>query len=79
MAAENVGIRRRPVDRRPGFNEAAAHGRGKRTGERRLEVDARSFNEAAAHGRGKREQKAAEREQKDAASMRPRRMAAENW
>ena len=66
---------RRPPARR--FNEAAAHGRGKRLWRWAPNPAHGCFNEAAAHGRGKRRQHV-HRAAPDAASMRPRRMAAEN-
>ena len=62
----------------PGFNEAAAHGRGKRRGVRGAGLGSGRFNEAAAHGRGKPSRKAWTRPPRRA-SMRPRRMAAENF
>ena len=54
MAAENApgGSVRTPAP--GGFNEAAAHGRGKRPAPRPQCLTRRGFNEAAAHGRGKR-------------------------
>ena len=60
------------------FNEAAAHGRGKRLPDDGLTDEVRSgFNEAAAHGRGKHAVDGYPRPA-GPASMRPRRMAAEN-
>ena len=62
---------------RPCFNEAAAHGRGKRQAPEVRPRDVARFNEAAAHGRGKRKMPGDYLKPKRA-SMRPRRMAAEN-
>ena len=79
MAAENPG--RWPMISTPPlrFNEAAANGRGKR---RRLHSPrdrlANRFNEAAANGRGKHLPQPPNRPHHAVASMRPRRMAAEN-
>ena len=54
MAAENLTRRAMQRSEPCGFNEAAAHGRGKRPHGPRVDCDAHRFNEAAAHGRGKR-------------------------
>ena len=55
MAAENARRTRPGRRRRGGFNEAAAHGRGKRPIRPAGSATQRAcFNEAAAHGRGKR-------------------------
>ena len=79
MAAEN-GVcpdRGRNVQSE-GFNEAAAHGRGKRPNDGLpLGIGVR-FNEAAAHGRGKHHAVEGALFGGCVASMRPRRMAAEN-
>ena len=77
MAAENPGNRATSSPPRSCFNEAAANGRGKRYGYRLAVGEDRGFNEAAANGRGKRVQISYKGEAK-LASMRPRRMAAEN-
>ena len=80
-AANGRGKRRRPRglgSRPPSFNEAAANGRGKR---RVYMICANAwpcFNEAAANGRGKRTCARRARVVRTRASMRPRRMAAEN-
>ena len=60
------------------FNEAAANGRGKLCKKRPAHRARRGFNEAAANGRGKHAQRLMELLVGGAASMRPRRMAAEN-
>ena len=60
------------------FNEAAAHGRGKHRRRRRRAARLPRFNEAAAHGRGKRPSPQRRARAHGPASMRPRRMAAEN-
>ncbi len=78
MAAENGSERMISPSRTLCFNEAAAHGRGKRRARRPLQAPVARFNEAAAHGRGKQEAAREEDAGKRAASMRPRRMAAEN-
>ena len=67
----------RPQDRRARFNEAAAHGRGKHAARSTARAGPHSFNEAAAHGRGKPGVRPG-RGAAVLASMRPRRMAAEN-
>ncbi len=79
MAAENLAPLRAEPDRPDGFNEAAAHGRGKRgpRGAVWCAVPEGGFNEAAAHGRGKRRAPVVGGGGRSA-SMRPRRMAAEN-
>ena len=53
MAAENARDVRDNVELITRFNEAAAHGRGKRTERPTPRPGAPRFNEAAAHGRGK--------------------------
>ena len=79
MAAENAGHRSRSGHAPPGFNEAAAHGRGKYRRAPRLMNDGfRRFNEAAAHGRGKCSVFLHSQLPFEGGSMRPRRMAAEN-
>ena len=54
MAAENDGDGDGDGGARTRFNEAAAHGRGKRVQQAARWPAPRGFNEAAAHGRGKR-------------------------
>ena len=79
MAAENGGPKGRSETSRPRFNEAAAHGRGKPAKTCTTRRRVRCFNEAAAHGRGKRRPaRDLEPGEPRHASMRPRRMAAEN-
>ena len=56
MAAENTRVERWPTGRGTGFNEAAAHGRGKPRAGSGKRTGACRFNEAAAHGRGKRKE-----------------------
>ena len=76
MAAENTGTSdRRRCDQC--FNEAAAHGRGKLQARQKVAMMEIGFNEAAAHGRGK-QRTSADAARTEPASMRPRRMAAEN-
>ena len=53
MAAENRAPTSAHGRRRTSFNEAAAHGRGKRADRGRTFGLTARFNEAAAHGRGK--------------------------
>ena len=78
MAAENCVRLLTGRDIRTSFNEAAAHGRGKRPRITALYPTARGFNEAAAHGRGKHWPPVRHPGVPVQASMRPRRMAAEN-
>ena len=60
-----------------GFNEAAANGRGNLVRRGHRGASAARFNEAAANGRGNRPQRLDLEGDELAASMRPRRMAAE--
>ena len=53
MAAENVGEASEDAAASLRFNEAAAHGRGKRPRRGAAGGVGARFNEAAAHGRGK--------------------------
>ena len=66
------------VASRAGFNEAAANGRGKPTNMLTEGPSMVRFNEAAANGRGKRPCAGRGARATPRASMRPRRMAAEN-
>ncbi len=77
MAAENVARHLAVAERTVRFNEAAAHGRGKLMVNQAIGNLGNGFNEAAAHGRGKRRGRN-RRDDGYQASMRPRRMAAEN-
>ena len=77
MAAENVGAALGHKATDMSFNEAAANGRGKRAGSRDGRPGRRGFNEAAANGRGKHGPRKRPH-RPPVASMRPRRMAAEN-
>ena len=79
MAAENWIALRWPSVERLRFNEAAAHGRGKRRAAGNAGDVRPGFNEAAAHGRGKRGEGCGGGPSHRGASMRPRRMAAENF
>ena len=77
MAAENWIAQGPCSEHDIRFNEAAAHGRGKLRGRSFFRSVLLSFNEAAAHGRGK--LRGSSNSVIDPrASMRPRRMAAEN-
>ena len=78
MAAENIRTGQRNAVGKWCFNEAAAHGRGKPSACLLEEVRRSGFNEAAAHGRGKHLRRSPARAAAAGASMRPRRMAAEN-
>ena len=78
MAAENARGNRHVDGVAPRFNEAAANGRGKLLRERPHAPPLARFNEAAANGRGKPLKPMLTPCRPRAASMRPRRMAAEN-
>ena len=78
MAAENRNASDVSAIQSGGFNEAAAHGRGKRSSFVPQGNPECCFNEAAAHGRGKPRRATAAPAARRRASMRPRRMAAEN-
>ena len=76
MAAEIEPARPPGARALPRFNEAAANGRGNRPRAGPAAAGRRGFNEAAANGRGNQDVAAIARDAA-AASMRPRRMAAE--
>ena len=78
MAAENSSTVATARGSRTCFNEAAANGRGKRPRAAGGRFGAAGFNEAAANGRGKPRRVHELAHPQLAASMRPRRMAAEN-
>ena len=78
MAAEIACLQTMGADDPLRFNEAAANGRGNRRPPRgRPAGPATGFNEAAANGRGNRRAAGRPDARSAAASMRPRRMAAE--
>ncbi len=77
-AAENRDHRTGQCRKGRRFNEAAARGRGKRLHPGHRQAPAQRFNEAAARGRGKPRSRSLRCTRPSAASMRPRREAAEN-